>query len=89
MTFVRRRLSDNYKPRNSKPHPSEPHPLRIFRVGRLARLLDIDPSTLWRWVRDGEWPPPIEIGRGVKGWPEAQIKDLIEKRCRQAERASS
>lgn len=32
-------------------------------------LIPIDHSTLWRWVRQGEFPEPIKLGRKVTAWP--------------------
>jgi predicted DNA-binding transcriptional regulator AlpA len=53
-------------------------PLKIVRPSRLARLLDVDPSTLWRWRKEGILPPPVKIG-GISGWPEQQLRQLLER----------
>jgi predicted DNA-binding transcriptional regulator AlpA len=53
-----------------------PNPFTIYRTQRLAELLDVDRSCIWRWRRDGVLPEPVEIG-GVKGWTFAQIEHLI------------
>jgi predicted DNA-binding transcriptional regulator AlpA len=52
--------------------------MKFIRVSRLARLLDVDQSTLWRWRRDGVLPPPVRIG-GIVGWPEHQLLDVLAK----------
>ena len=52
--------------------------LKFIRVHRLARLLGVDQSTIWRWRRDGILPEPIKIG-GIVGWPENQLLDLLAK----------
>jgi predicted DNA-binding transcriptional regulator AlpA len=52
-------------------------PLKIVRPGRLACLLDVDPSTVWRWRKNGILPPPVQIG-GICGWPEHQLRQLLE-----------
>lgn len=55
-----------------------PHPLRFYRPGRLAELLDVDPSTVWRWWRhQAVLPPPIQIG-GIRGWREDQVAHLLQ-----------
>lgn len=50
-----------------------PHPFRIYRTGRLADLFDVDPSTIWRWRRDGFLPPFAKIG-GVEGLTGIQVE---------------
>ncbi len=62
----------------------KPHPLRVYRLGRLAKLIGVDPSTLWRWERDGVLPPRIQIGPGVKGWTEEMLKEVLDQRRREA-----
>jgi predicted DNA-binding transcriptional regulator AlpA len=54
---------------------------RFYRIGRLAELLDVDPSTIWRWyVREHILPPPIELSPGVRGWTEDQLEELFRQR---------
>jgi predicted DNA-binding transcriptional regulator AlpA len=54
-------------------------PLKLIRPGRLAKLLDCDPSTVWRYMQDGTLPPAIVIA-GIKGWPEHVLVKWMEKR---------
>lgn len=61
-----------------------PHPLRIYRTTRLARLLSVDVTTIWRWRKSGVLPPPVEIGPGVRGWTEEQLKDFLDQRRAEA-----
>ena len=64
------------------------NPLKIIRPLRLAELLSVDPSTIWRWRRDGILPPPTQISDTVCGWPETKIAELIRsRRLPQAEAA--
>jgi predicted DNA-binding transcriptional regulator AlpA len=59
---------------------SSENPLRLYRPGRLARLFDVHMTTIWRWQQNGTLPPPVEISPGIRGWPEGQIRELMEKR---------
>jgi predicted DNA-binding transcriptional regulator AlpA len=54
------------------------HPLQLYRPGRLAQLLDVHLSTLWRWQRDGVLPRPVQIGPYVRGWTREQIEHLLK-----------
>jgi predicted DNA-binding transcriptional regulator AlpA len=58
----------------------QPHPLKIYRPHRLAALLDIDATTLWRWRKAGIVPPPVEIGPGIRGWTEAMVGEMLQRR---------
>jgi hypothetical protein len=60
----------------------EPHLLQVYRPDRLAVLLDINPSTLWRWwARHHILPPPTRFGPFVRGWTYEQVKALLESRA--------
>lgn len=35
----------------------------------LQKKLNVSPTTLWRWMRDGKLPPPdVDITLRAKGW---------------------
>lgn len=59
------------------PPQSSPH--RLYRPKRLAELLDVNLSTLWRWRQRGVLPPPVKIG-GIVGWTETQVAKLLQER---------
>lgn len=42
--------------------------------------LNISRATLWRKVRRGEFPPPVEVSTGRKAWKESDISDWINSR---------
>jgi predicted DNA-binding transcriptional regulator AlpA len=54
------------------------HPFQLFRAGRLARLLDVSPITVWRWRKDGVLPPPVWVGPGIRGWTYQQVAHLLK-----------
>ena len=58
-----------------------PSPFRIYRTHRLAELLDVDPSTIWKWRQSGVLPQPVQIG-GIHGWTEDQLQELYARRRR-------
>ena len=50
--------------------------LRIFRYRDLRNLGYGSRQTIWRQVRSGKFPAPVDIG-GRPGWPEYVIKEYI------------
>lgn len=51
-------------------------PKQLLRVGDVATMLDLGVSTIWRQVRKGQLPEPIQIG-GSTRWRRADIEALI------------
>lgn len=37
-------------------------------------------STVWRWVRNGDFPPPDSLSKGCSRWPLQVIEDWEKKR---------
>jgi prophage regulatory protein len=52
----------------------------LIRVAELAPLLAVAPATLWRWVKDGEFPPPMKIGRSTTAWNKGDVREWLAQR---------
>ncbi len=51
---------------------------KLLSSKRVCELLDISPTTLWRGVRSGKFPPPRKMYAGSDNrWPESEIVDVI------------
>lgn len=53
---------------------------RYARAKTLAKLLDVAPSTLWRWVEQGRLPAPHRLGPGVTAWDIAEVERALRER---------
>ncbi len=51
---------------------AEPRPVYLRRPAVKARY-GIGDSTLYRWIRDGRFPPPVQLGPQAVGW---RVSDL-------------
>jgi predicted DNA-binding transcriptional regulator AlpA len=51
---------------------------QYIRLKRLARLLDVHPKTVERWVREGKFPQPTYVA-GLPRWREAEVMVYLEK----------
>ncbi|WP_215753922.1 AlpA family transcriptional regulator [Acetobacter sp. P5B1] len=40
----------------------------IIRPATVAKMCGVDRSTIYRWVKRGDFPPPIRAGRNTSGW---------------------
>jgi predicted DNA-binding transcriptional regulator AlpA len=57
------------KPRGSYlNHPIADDPDAFIRVKQLARLNNVHPATIRRWVNEGRLPPPERRSTHVVGW---------------------
>jgi predicted DNA-binding transcriptional regulator AlpA len=52
---------------------------RYVRARTLARMLDVHPSTLWRWVSERRLPAPCKLGKGVTAWRLADVEAALER----------
>ena len=50
-----------------------------LREKQVLELLPVNRSTLWRWVKDGYFPKPLKIGRGVTVWRHDEVVAFVEK----------
>lgn len=60
---------------------------RIIRIAELAStpkksgILPISPATIWRWVRDGKFPQPFQIGVRTTVWNYDEIQAYIARQA--------
>lgn len=51
---------------------------KILRASEVMARIKCARVTLWRWVRDGAFPPPIELSSSMIGWVEEEVEEWIE-----------
>ena len=60
---------------------------RVIRVADIATtksskgLLPVSPATVWRWVREGNFPKPFKLGESVTVWDAAEVEAFIAQRA--------
>lgn len=58
---------------------------KILRPRHVYELLGIPKSTLYPWIRNGEFPKPLKIGKRAVGWTEETINNwILEKQAKEA-----
>jgi predicted DNA-binding transcriptional regulator AlpA len=53
---------------------------RYGRAARVAEMLDVSVSTIWRWRTEGVIPPPHHIGPRTPVWDLDEVQALVERR---------
>lgn len=57
--------------------------LQIIRLNELASTknragkLPVSPATVWRWVREGQFPKPFKLSNRVTVWNLAEVDAFI------------
>lgn len=56
--------------------------MKVLRIYEVLDRVGLSKSTLWRYIGEGEFPPPIKLGPRASGWIEQEIDDWIASRPR-------
>lgn len=55
---------------------------RMLRAPEVMALTGLSRTTLWRRVRAGTFPAPVELGQNSIGWPASEISAWLKARAR-------
>ena len=64
---------------------------RVIRLNQLAStptqngILPVSPSTIWRWIAQGEFPKGRKLGPKVTVWDEYEINQWIKNQSKEGE----
>jgi prophage regulatory protein len=59
----------------------------VYRISTLVRILGLSRFTIYRWVRAGLFPKPINLGPHCSGWVADEVHAWVD--ARRAEANSS
>ncbi len=51
---------------------------RILRLPEVIKLVGLTKPTLYRFIRDGHFPHPFQIGPRAIGWKESEIQAWMD-----------
>ncbi|AOJ70296.1 phage transcriptional regulator AlpA [Burkholderia pseudomallei] len=55
----------------------------VFKLLRLVGVLDtvgVKKTTLYRWIREGKFPAPVQLGARSVGWRATDVQQWVESR---------
>jgi len=55
--------------------------LELLREAELRSRIKLSHSTIWRLVRAGKFPPPLQLSTRAKGWRAADIEAWLAARA--------
>jgi prophage regulatory protein len=53
---------------------------RLVRRSEVERLTGLSRSTIYQWIKDGEFPRPVKLGARAVGWRENDVLAWIKAR---------
>ena len=53
---------------------------RILRAKQVTEAIGLSRTTLWRRVRDGQFPKPVKLGPTAIGWRSAEVEEWLDSR---------
>ncbi|AVY96190.1 transcriptional regulator [Lelliottia sp. WB101] len=54
-------------------------PQRLIRIEMMLQLLNCSRTTLYRWVKGGDFPEPLKRGGRTLGWPAKLYEEWLER----------
>ena len=52
-----------------------PKPTAFYRLPKVREIAGgVSPSTIWGWVKTGQFPKPIKLSANTTAWPAADVE---------------
>ena len=48
-------------------------PIKYLNIKQVCEALNVSPSTIWRWLKQGDFPKPVHLGPKAVRWKESDI----------------
>jgi len=56
---------------------------KLLRLPQVMELTAAARSTIWKWVKDGEFPQPIKLSPRVTAWKLSEVEAWIESKVKE------
>ncbi|HHA2497716.1 TPA: helix-turn-helix transcriptional regulator [Stenotrophomonas maltophilia] len=56
-----------------------PRPRRLLRRAEVEERTSLPKTTLYDWIKSGQFPPPIRLGDAMVAWLESDIEEWIDR----------
>ena len=53
---------------------------KVLRVTEVSRLIGVSKATLYRWIKAGGFPRPLQLGPRAVRWPKDEIDEWLRNR---------
>lgn len=55
-------------------------PVRFLRMSEIQARTGVSRTTIYNWVAEGRFPPPVRLGTRAIGWPEPEFEEWSRER---------
>jgi prophage regulatory protein len=55
---------------------------RVLRRPEVLELTGLSAATVYRWIAEGRFPPPVRLGPNSVGWRWSELQEWLETRER-------
>ena len=62
--------------------------MKLLRIDQVVELTGLKPSSIYKQIREGNFPRSIYITKRAKAWPESVVQEWIEEVVANEEEAS-
>lgn len=52
--------------------------MKLISMREVKEMTGKSRSTIWRWIRDGKFPKPRQVGTRDIGWLESEIEEWVQ-----------
>jgi prophage regulatory protein len=63
-------------------HPKPSNEPTLFRRPQVQQRTGLSRTTLYGYIKDGEFPAPVRLGARAVGWLESEVSEWIQARVR-------
>lgn len=64
-------------------------PTTFYRLPRVREICGgVAPSTIWAWVKSGQFPKPIKLSANTTAWPAADVDAWAQARIAESRKAA-
>ena len=52
----------------------------LLRMPRIKNAFGCCRATIYNWIKDGLFTPPVRVGKRISGWPEKEVNAIVAAR---------
>ena len=58
---------------------TQPRPRRLLRRAEVEERTSLPKTTIYDWIKRGQFPPPVRLGDAMVAWLESDIEEWIDR----------
>ena len=59
---------------------------RLIRLPQVEAITGFKKSTLYQWIKEGNFPKNITVGRRMSAWPESAVHQWVQDRIQESQK---